>query len=119
MRPLPVTQGRTSRADVWPLARISGLLTGVDYEAVCRYVSSIEQQEIVAILGALDAKGAVHARTRASLSSLFRTLLHQLMTAQIRVHDLDLSALEEAAQPTRQEVNREAIHGSLLPQPAL
>ena len=29
---------------------------------------------------------------------LFRTLLQQLMTAQIRVHDLDLSALEEAQQ---------------------
>ncbi|MDO9069068.1 MAG: restriction endonuclease subunit S [Deltaproteobacteria bacterium] len=30
------------------------------------------------------------------LDSLFRTLLHQLMTAQIRVHDLDLSELETA-----------------------
>ena len=28
-----------------------------------------------------------------SLTSLFRTLLHQLMTAQIRVHDLDLPVL--------------------------
>jgi hypothetical protein len=33
------------------------------------------------------------------LGTLFRTLLHQLMTARIRVHDLDLSAVEEATQP--------------------
>ena len=30
---------------------------------------------------------------RQSLSDLFRTLLHQLMTAQIRVHDLDLEGI--------------------------
>jgi hypothetical protein len=30
-----------------------------------------------------------------------RSLLRQLMTAQIRVHDFDLSGLEEAAQPAR------------------
>jgi type I restriction enzyme S subunit len=56
------------------------------------------QDEILTILNALEAKSAVHVRTRASLNNLFRTLLHQLMTAQVRVHDLDLSALEEAAQ---------------------
>lgn len=28
-----------------------------------------------------------------TLSALFRTLLHQLMTAQLRVHDLDLDRL--------------------------
>jgi hypothetical protein len=31
------------------------------------------------------------------LQSLFRTLLHRLMTAQVSVHDLDLSALDELA----------------------
>jgi type I restriction enzyme S subunit len=56
------------------------------------------QDEILAILNALEAKSAVHVRTQASLKDLFRTLLNQLMTAQIRIHDLDLSALEEAAQ---------------------
>jgi type I restriction enzyme S subunit len=51
------------------------------------------QDEILTILGAIEAKCGVHVRTRASLNDLFRTLLHQLMTAQVRVHDLDLAAL--------------------------
>ena len=33
-------------------------------------------------------------RRKVLLANLFRTLLHQLMTAQIRVHDLDLDLLE-------------------------
>ncbi len=41
------------------------------------------------------------AKAKATLEALFRTLLHQLMTAQVRVHDLDLSALDEAAGPAR------------------
>ena len=56
------------------------------------------QEEVLTILNAVEAKSVAHVQTRGSLNSLFRTLLHQLMTAQIRVHDLDLSALEEAAQ---------------------
>ncbi|MDF0676210.1 MAG: hypothetical protein P0120_18020 [Nitrospira sp.] len=32
-----------------------------------------------------------------SFTGFFRTLLHQLMTAQICVHDLDLSFLEQEA----------------------
>jgi len=32
-------------------------------------------------------------RKHASLAALFRTLLHPLMTAQFRVHDLDLDRL--------------------------
>ena len=39
----------------------------------------------------------MRARRRVSLKDLFRTLLHQLMTAQIRVHDLDLSFLQQEA----------------------
>jgi type I restriction enzyme S subunit len=58
-----------------------------------------EQTEIVDILKLLDRRGAIAADTLSAMRSLFRTLLHQLMTAQIRVHDLDLSALEEAARP--------------------
>jgi type I restriction enzyme S subunit len=54
-----------------------------------------EQREIVEGLAAVDSKAETHMRSAKSLSDLFRTLLHQLMTAQIRVHDFDLSALEE------------------------
>ncbi len=51
------------------------------------------QDEVLAILNVVEAKSAVHVRTRASLNELFRTFLHQLMTAQVRVGDLDLSEL--------------------------
>lgn len=61
-----------------------------------------EQQEIVAILDAIDRKIDLHKRKRAMLDELFKSLLHKLMTGEIRVADLDLSVLgrppmEEAA----------------------
>jgi type I restriction enzyme S subunit len=60
-----------------------------------------EEVEIAAALNALEAKLAHHRRKHATLSALFRTLLHQLMTAQLRVHDLELDGiLEQAVQET-------------------
>ena len=50
-----------------------------------------EQQEIVAILDAIDRKIDLHRRKRAVLDDLFKALLHKLMTGEIRVADLDLS----------------------------
>ncbi len=55
-----------------------------------------EQNEIVAILKTLDRKISLHERKHASLSDLFQTLLHQLMTAQIRVDKLDIDTSEVA-----------------------
>ncbi|MDR1163388.1 MAG: restriction endonuclease subunit S [Candidatus Accumulibacter sp.] len=52
-----------------------------------------EQREIVAILDALDRKIALHRQKRAVLEELFQSLLHKLMTSEIRIADLDLSAL--------------------------
>jgi type I restriction enzyme S subunit len=52
-----------------------------------------EQREIADMFTALEQKEQMHIRKRRTLNDLFRTLLHQLMTAQIRVHDLDLSEL--------------------------
>lgn len=49
-----------------------------------------EQREIAAAISSVDSKMTCHQRKYATLSELFRTLLHQLMTAQIRVNDLDL-----------------------------
>jgi type I restriction enzyme S subunit len=49
-----------------------------------------EESEISRSLCALDAKAEVHMRKHAALTALFRTLLHQLMTAQIRVDQLDI-----------------------------
>jgi type I restriction enzyme S subunit len=49
-----------------------------------------EQREIVGVFAALDRKEKVHERKHAALTALFRTLLHQLMTAQLRVLNLEL-----------------------------
>lgn len=52
-----------------------------------------EQHEIIAILDAIDRKIDLHRKKRAVLDELFKALLHKLMTGEIRVGDLDLSAL--------------------------
>jgi type I restriction enzyme S subunit len=52
-----------------------------------------EAEEISAILDAIDRKIDLHKRKRAVLDELFKALLHKLMTGEIRVADLDLSAL--------------------------
>lgn len=54
-----------------------------------------EQTEIVDDLNLVERKLNLHQRKHAALTALFRTLLHQLMTAQLRVYDLDLSELPE------------------------
>jgi type I restriction enzyme S subunit len=50
-----------------------------------------EQHDIAQIFAGLDRKQGVHESKLATLGTLFRTLLHQLMTAQIRVHDFNLN----------------------------
>ena len=60
-----------------------------------------EQQEIVDVLDAIDRKIDLHRRKKAVLEELFKSLLHKLMTGEVRVDDLDLSALE-AMQPQAQ-----------------
>jgi type I restriction enzyme S subunit len=57
-----------------------------------------EQREIAGVFAALDRKEKLHERKHAALIALFHTLLHELMMAQIRVHDLDLPELETATQ---------------------
>lgn len=58
--------------------------------------SKEEQSEIRETLNAVDSKTRVARRKHAALTALFHTLLHQLMTAQLRVHVLDLPELEIA-----------------------
>lgn len=53
-----------------------------------------EQQEIARIFALFDRKEKVYERKHAALTALFKTLLHQLMTAQIRIHDIDMPELE-------------------------
>lgn len=52
-----------------------------------------EQQEIAEMFEVLDDKLALAERKRSHFEDLFKTLLHQLMTAQVRVNDLDLDTL--------------------------
>jgi len=52
-----------------------------------------EQRRIVETFQAVDARIEMLGRKHATLTDLFRTLLHQLMTAQIRVRDLDLDGI--------------------------
>jgi type I restriction enzyme S subunit len=56
-----------------------------------------EQRQVAAVLDAIDRKIDLHRRKRAVLDDLFKALLHKLMTGEIRVSDMDLSAL--ASQP--------------------
>ena len=58
------------------------------------FPTPVDQNRIISALSALDLKSAIHQRKHSAFSDLFRTLLHQLMTAQIRVHDLELPALD-------------------------
>lgn len=53
-----------------------------------------ERREIVSALDGVGKKLEVLQAKRRLLEDLFRTLLHQLMTAQVRVHALDLPAEE-------------------------
>ncbi len=51
------------------------------------------QEEIAAAIATVEQQHEQRRRKNTALTDLFRTLLHQLMTAQIRVHDLDLPEL--------------------------
>jgi len=52
-----------------------------------------EQNEVVKTLSVLDRKNIGHQAQLKRFRELFRTFLHQLMTAEIRVNDLDLEEL--------------------------
>jgi type I restriction enzyme S subunit len=57
-----------------------------------------ERRDIVTALDAVAKKIDVLLAKKHLLEDLFRALLHQLMTAQLRVHNLDLPGLETATQ---------------------
>ena len=52
-----------------------------------------EQNEIVAVLDAIDGKIDLHRRKRAVLSDLFKALLHRLITGETRISELDPSVV--------------------------
>lgn len=67
--------------------------TGTLKDVLVPFPKLDQQVEIVDMLALIDDKSAELISYRQSLIDLFRTLLHQLMTAQIRVNDVDLSEL--------------------------
>jgi type I restriction enzyme S subunit len=54
-----------------------------------------EQQEIIKAIRGVDGKIAVEVRKRNALDTLFRTLLHDLMTGKVRVNELEFPASAE------------------------
>ena len=53
-----------------------------------------EQKKVACIFEAIDQKIALHKEKYSVLEELFKSLLHKLMSGEIRVSELDLSALE-------------------------
>jgi type I restriction enzyme S subunit len=53
-----------------------------------------EQQEIAVAISVVDSKMSCHRQKHVALTELFHAMLQQLMTAQLRVHDLDLEGLD-------------------------
>jgi type I restriction enzyme, S subunit len=58
------------------------------------YPSEDEQREIADILQTIDRKIDIHESKKRSLQDLFKSTLHKLITAQIRVNDLDINTSE-------------------------
>jgi type I restriction enzyme S subunit len=64
------------------------------YETFFPLPDKNEQKSIVEALDKIDRKISVHERKHATLQELFKTLLHELMVGQIRVHKLDIDLSE-------------------------
>ena len=56
----------------------------------------MNNEEIIEILNSIDKKIDIHKKKQAVFEDLFKTLLHKLMTGEIRVNELDLSVLERS-----------------------
>jgi type I restriction enzyme S subunit len=64
------------------------------HEELISWPNADEQRRIATILQTIDRKISVHERKRTTLQELFKTMLHQLMTGEIRVNDLDIDVTE-------------------------
>ena len=70
---------------------------GIIYELSFTIPELDEQRDIAAALATIDRKLAHHQKKRAALNDLFQTLLHKLMTGEIRVADIDIDTSEITA----------------------
>jgi type I restriction enzyme S subunit len=67
-----------------------------NFEIACPSDSK-EGETIATALTTIDHKLAHHQKKRAALNDLFQTMLHKLMTGEIRVADLDIDTSEIVA----------------------
>lgn len=79
------------------LGHVSHLNLGYLRDLLIVKPSLQEQREIAVILDAIDCKVDLHRTKREVLEELFESLLHKLMTGEVAVSDLDLSALSPAS----------------------
>ena len=56
-----------------------------------------EQQDIAALFNSIDKKISLHRNKSTILEELFKSLLNKLMSGEIRINELDLTALETTA----------------------
>jgi len=56
-----------------------------------------EQADIAQAMECIESKLTAETTRLEALNTLFASLLHALMTCQIRVHDLDLPELKESS----------------------
>lgn len=63
-----------------------------------------EQKEIASILSSLNSKIEFNNNKKIELQDLFKTMLNQLMSGQLRVKDIDLSALADLKVPSREGI---------------
>jgi len=61
-----------------------------------------EQNKIVEILELLDKKKQINTNKKHTLTALFKTLLHELMTGQRRVHELDFDGMMKECNPNKE-----------------
>ena len=64
-----------------------------------------EQQDVAAAIQNLETKKKLHEQKSDHLQDLFRTLLHELMTARTRVHNLELSSATATVNLPKNERN--------------
>jgi len=72
---------------------ISHLNLGYVKEILFPKPSLHDQRQIASTFHELDRKTTLHSKKREMLQDLFRTLLHELMSAKIRVHKVNIEAI--------------------------
>lgn len=88
------------------------ILNKGQFEIVKIYVSNNlnEQNEIATCLSTLDFKVEFHQKKKLLLVDLFKTLLHELMTGQRRVHEIDFPGITKEYSLTEVPLSMAAEH---------